>query len=80
MTVFFFGTVKLTHLINRHNPNISKYEQLSEFNIEERAFDVTQKNFQIAFALYDLLTEKPIKGTKWYGAINEIGLSDEFLV
>lgn len=47
---FIYGTLKLTHLIDKYNPQISEIKETNFYDMYTR-LDLTQINFNVAFAV-----------------------------
>ena len=52
-----FGTLKMRHLIEGHNPNISYSEEHDKFETADDFLDVRNSNFSLAFYVEDFKTK-----------------------
>ena len=49
MTVFMFGSVKLSHLLSKHNPNFGVYD--IDDGMSGTALNLNEKNARFAFTI-----------------------------
>ena len=59
MTVVMYGALKFSHLMTKHNPNISTY--FIENEMSGIALNLNEKNYRIAFTVESYLSPKKQK-------------------
>ena len=59
MTVFMYGTLKFSHLITKHNPQISSY--LKENEMSGVSLNINEKKYRIAFTIESYMSPKKQK-------------------
>lgn len=69
-TIIMYAALKLTHLLDRHNPNINSYTNRNAFEYSDE-FEMGSQGFRMAFGVERHKTREVLddpRYVKWYAA------------
>ena len=64
MVVIMYATIKCSHLLTKHNPNISSYFKIDE--MQETAVNLNENKFRFAFSIENVYGIKEQKNDPRY--------------